>query len=222
MHSMRRAIAHTALLLAALLASSAAARAQRAEQPAFSVLTFATGATFMSVDALNGALTSAAFPGLSNDGISYGVTGHYAVGRAVLGMDAARTTFGEEGLSNGRSDDLNSTILLGTAGYAVYASDRWAAYPILGVGLGHFDVTLRDRNGGTNSSQSQPTFAEVAQSPGSSTTIQGSHLLFSAGAGADFLVTRSARETPLAWCSACVRACSRHPTAPRGRRTAAT
>ena len=220
MHSMRRAIAHTALLLAALLASSAAARAQRAEQPAFSVLTFATGATFMSVDALNGALTSAAFPGLSNDGISYGVTGHYALGRAVLGLDAARTTFGEEGLSNGRSDDLNSTILLGTAGYAVYASDRWAAYPILGVGLGHFDVTLRDRNGRTNPRSRNPRSRKLRnrrEVPPRSRGATCCSVLVRARTSS----LRAARETPLAWCSVCARACSRHPTAPRGRRTAA-
>jgi hypothetical protein len=178
--------------VAFLVAAAPAVGAQSTayEPTAFHVVGFSTGATSMSVSAINSQLTQAGFAGLSNDGISYGVTGHFAWGRAHLGVDVTRTTFGEEGLSNGRTDDLSATQFVGTAGYAIIAMPRISVFPILGVGIGQFDVTLRDRNGGTRTTTAQPTFAEVAQNPGASSTIAGRHLLFSVGVGGDLLVTR--------------------------------
>src|SRR4051812_42904248 len=65
--------------------------AQHDNPSGFHVVAFSTGATMMSVDAVNRELTTRGFSALSNDGISYGVTGHYAFGRALLGIDVART-----------------------------------------------------------------------------------------------------------------------------------
>ena len=158
----------------------------------FHALVFTTGATTMSVDALDAVLTGQRFAGLSNDGISYGASGYYSFGRALLGADVARTTFGEEGLSNGRTDDLNAAQYLATASYALVSTGRLKLFPTLGVGAGHFDVTLRDRAGGTAAAAAQPTFAEVAQNPGTETTISGRHLLYSLGGGGDLLITRGA------------------------------
>src|SRR5258708_37484035 len=99
----------------------------------------------MALAALDAELASARFSGLSNQGISYGATGHYAFGRALLGADVAHTTYGNEWLDNGRSDDLNSTQVAGTASYAIFRHRNWTVFPTLRVGLGQFDVTLRDR-----------------------------------------------------------------------------
>lgn len=171
------------------------AQAQQARPQTFHALVLTTGAMTMKVDALNGALTGARFAGLSNDGISYGATGHYAHGRALLGLDYARTTFGEEGLGNGRSDDLNSMQVMATASYALVTASRMIIYPTLGVGTGRFDVTLRDRSGGNGvSASTDPTFQEVAMSPGTATTLSGRHLVYSVGGGADYLVTRGVRD----------------------------
>src|SRR5207253_3020091 len=74
--------------------------------------------------------------------------------------------------------------------YALVASGRLNVFPTFGVGIGRFDVTLRDRAGGSAPTTAQPTFAEVAQTPGTETTISGSHLLYSLGGGADYLITR--------------------------------
>ena len=173
----------------ALLLASVPAAAQT-EPPAFHVIAFTTGGTTMSVNPINAVLTQANFAGLSNDGISYGATVHYAFGRALVGADYSWTTFGEEGLSNGRTDALNSRQVMGTASFVVFSTHHLVFYPTLGVGVGSFDVTLRDRSGGTAPSMSEPTFAEVAQSPGSASAVSGRHLLYSAGAGIDYLVTR--------------------------------
>lgn len=175
-------------MAAAVVIEAQPARAQ--EPGAFNALVFTSGATTMSVDGLNRVLTDARFAGLSNDGISYGLSGYYAYGRALLGLDIARTAYGEEGLSNGRSDDLNATQMLATISYAVRANGRLNMFPTLGIGAGHFDVTLRDRDQATVSSDRTPTFAEVAQNPGQSTTVSGRHLLYSVGGGADFLIAR--------------------------------
>ena len=177
------------LALTLLLASVPAAA--QTEPPAFHVIAFTTGATTMSVDPINAVLTQANFAGLSNDGISYGATAHYAFGRALLGANYSQTVFGEEGLSNGRTDALTSRQFAGTASLVVFNTSHLIFYPTLGVGMGTFDVILRDRSGGAAASASQPTFAEVAQSPGTESIVSGRHLLYSAGAGIDYLVTRA-------------------------------
>jgi hypothetical protein len=160
-----------------------------AQQP-FNALVFMTGATTMSVDALNAQLTNAHFAGLSNDGVSYGASGYFTWGRAMLGAEFSRATFGEEGLSNGRTDDLNAMQYLGTVSFALVTSSNLTVYPTLGVGKGSFDVTLRDRSPSGTAVPSTPTFAEVAANPGSATTLNGSHLVYSVGAGMDYLATR--------------------------------
>lgn len=179
---------------APLCAPVAHAQVEQTRPQAFHAIVVTTGATTMKVDALNGSLTGARFAGLSNDGISYGASGHYAHGRAMLGVDYARTTFGEEGLSNGRSDDLSAMQVVATVSYAILTAPRLSIYPTLGVGTGKFDVALRDRAGGASTTATDPTFAEVAANPGSATTISGRHLVYSVGGGADYLVTRSARD----------------------------
>lgn len=180
--------------LAPVCAHVVHAQGEQARPQAFHAIALTTGATTMKVDALNASLTGARFAGLSSDGISYGVSGHYAYGRAMLGVDYSRTTFGEEGLSNGRSDDLNSMQVQATVSYAIATARRLSIYPTLGVGTGKFDVTLRDRAGGSVTTVTDPTFAEVAANPGSATTISGKHLVYSVGGGADYLATRAARD----------------------------
>jgi hypothetical protein len=179
------------LLLASATPLLAQAPGYGDSQP-FHALYVTTGATTMSVDPVNAVLTKNAFAGLSTDGISYGAGGYYAFGRALLGAEYVRTTFGEEGLSSGRTDDLNAQQLAATVSFALVATGRLNLFPTVGVGLGHFDVTLRDRSGGAANSAAQPTWDEVAQSPGAETTLSGSHLLYTVGGGADYLITRGA------------------------------
>lgn len=184
------------LTLVLLAVASVAAGAQGAglgDDHPFQALVFTTGAATMSVDALNAVLTGERYAGLSNDGISYGASGYLSFGRALLGADVARTTFGEEGLNNGRTTDLNSAQYLATASYAVASTGRLNVFPTLGVGMGHFDVTLREKNGAAPATGEQ-TFAARAQNPGSETILSGKHLLYSLGGGADYLVTRGAAD----------------------------
>lgn len=157
----------------------------------FHALVVSTGMTRMSVDAINARTTAARYAGLSDDAVSYGASGHYAFGRALLGVDVHRSTFGEEGLENGRTDDLSTMQGMVTAAFVVHASRNLSVFPQLGVGLGRIEVALRDRNGGAVASASQPTFDEVAQAPGTESRLTGRHLLYSFGGGADYLVTRS-------------------------------
>ena len=148
----------------------------------------------MSVDAMNVMLTKNGFAGLSNDGISYGANAYYAFGRALLGADYARASYGEEASSADRTDALRAQQFAFTASFAVVATPHLSIYPTLGVGLGTFDVSVRNRSGGTTASSAQPTFEEVAQSPGTESTLSGSHLLYTLGGGADYLVTRGASD----------------------------
>jgi hypothetical protein len=144
----------------------------------------------MSVDALNARMSPSQFAPLSNDAVSYGAGGYLAVGRALLGAEAARSTFGEEGLNNGRTDALSAMHGLATAAYAIVSTVRLSIFPQLGVGVGRLDVSLRDRSGAGTTSP-QPTFDEVAQSPGTESRISGRHLLYAFGGGADYLVSRA-------------------------------
>jgi opacity protein-like surface antigen len=178
---------------AAIVAVSLRAEAQGAgvgRGHAFHAITLATGMSTMSVDALNARMTPTQFAPLSNDAVSFGASGYVAVGRALLGAEVARSSFGEEGLDNGRTDELSALHGLITAGYAVVATEHLSIYPQLGVGLGRVAVSLRDRTG-TVTTQPQPTFDEVAQAPGAESRLTGRHLVYSLGAGADYLVTRT-------------------------------
>lgn len=157
---------------------------------AFHVAALSTGMSTMSVDALNARVTPTQFAPLSNDAVSFGASGYVAVGRALLGAEVARSSFGEEGLDNGRTDELSALHGVVTAGYALVATEHVSIYPQLGVGLGRVAVSLRDRSG-TSAAQTQPTFDEVAQAPGAESRLTGRHLVYSLGAGADYLVTRA-------------------------------
>src|SRR5258708_22820650 len=115
---MRSILAGPAVLLVVAACSVAEkAGAQSDDARPFHVLALTTGATNMTVDALNTQLAAARFSGLSNQGITYGATGHYAFGRSLIGADVARTTYGNQWLDNARSVDLNSILFPGTASH---------------------------------------------------------------------------------------------------------
>jgi hypothetical protein len=179
------------LCVAAALCAGANGSAQGAgagEGRPFHVLVLTTGMSTMSVDALNARMAASQFAPLSNDAVSYGASGYMAVGRALLGGEISRCAFGEEGLNSGRTDELSAIHGMATASYAIVSTERLTVFPQLGVGAGRLDVTLRDRaSAGTISPQ--PTFDEVAQSPGPDSRISGRHLLYAFGGGADYLVS---------------------------------
>lgn len=156
----------------------------------FHALVLSTGMSTMAVDALNARMAASQFAPLSNDAATYGASGYVAIGRALLGAEVARSAFGEEGLDNGRTDELSAMHGLATVAYAVVSTDRLSIFPQLGVGLGRVEVVLRDRSG-VGTTQAQPTFDEVAQSPGPESRMSGRHLLYGLGGGADYLVSRA-------------------------------
>jgi opacity protein-like surface antigen len=180
-------------LAAALVTLSDTAAAQGAGLGAgrpFRALVLSTGMSTMSVDALNARVTPSQFAPLSNDAVSYGASGYVAVGRALLGAELTRSAFGEEGLNNGRTDELTAVQGVATAAYALVSTERLSIFPQLGVGLGRVEISLRDR-AGLGTTTSQPTFDEVAQAPGAESRMDGRHLLYSFGGGADYLVSRA-------------------------------
>jgi hypothetical protein len=186
-----RSSCRTAVLAISLVAgrSALAQNIGVGEGRPFHALVLTTGMSTMSVDAINARITSTNFASLSNDAVSYGASGYVAVGRALLGADVQRSTFGEEGLNNGRTDDMNTLQGLATVSYALVSTRQLTLFPQLGVGLGQLEVTLRDRSG-AGTTASQPTFDEVARSPGTESRMTGRHLLYGVGAGLDYLVTQ--------------------------------
>jgi hypothetical protein len=183
--------ARCAVALSLVLLPSRIASAQNVGAGAgrpFHAVVLSTGMTMMAVDPLNARMTSSQFATLSNDAVSYGGAGYLAVGRALLGAEVQRSTFGEEGLNNGRTGDLSAMQGLATVAYALLSTDHLSIFPQLGVGMGRVVVTLRDRSG-AGTTVTQPTFDEIAQTPGSESRVTGRHLLYSFGGGADYLVT---------------------------------
>jgi hypothetical protein len=187
--SVSRAARLAVVLTFAATGSSSAQRATPAAGQPFHSIVLATGVTTTSVDPLNARLLTSQFASLSSGAVSYGGAGYLAVGRALLGAEAMRSTFGEEGMNNGRSNDLKSMQALATVGYAIVSTDHLSMFPQLGVGVGRVEVTLRDRSS-VGTTAATPTFDEVAQAPGGESRMDGRHLLFSFGGGADYLATR--------------------------------
>ena len=190
-------VARSTLVLLALVSPSL--RAQNpglGEGRPFRALVVSAGAASLSVAPLNAFLANSGFASVSRQGVSIGLNGYYAFGRALLGADLSRATIREAGLNNGRTDNAAATQAVVTAGYALLSTPRLTVYPVLGVGTGRFTVDLRDNAGGTAASNPQPTFAEAVQRPGTATTLTGNHLVFNVGIGQDyFLVRRSATES---------------------------
>jgi hypothetical protein len=129
----------------------------------------------------------AQFASISNDAVSYGGSGYFSYGRALLGAELHRVAYGEEGLKNGRTDDLSAIQGMLDVGFAVVSTKSLSVYPQLGVGLGRVSVTLRERNGSAPG-WVEPTFDEIAATPGAESVIDAKVLLYSIGAGADYLV----------------------------------
>ena len=169
--------------------SSAAQSTLTGASGPFHVIVLSTGVTMMKVDPLNARLVSSQFASLSNGAVSYGGGGYFAVGRALLGAEAQRSIFGEEGLNNGRSNNLHTMQALATVGYAIVTTERLTVFPQLGVSFGRVRLTLRDRTGASTSA-SEPTFDEIVRAPGNESQVDGQHLLYSFGGGADYLTTR--------------------------------
>jgi hypothetical protein len=179
----------SALVALVVVRGAAAQNVGAGDGRPFHAVVVTTGMSTMSVDGINARMAPAQFAPLSSDAVSFGASGYFAVGRALLGAEAYRATFGEEGLNNGRTDDLSTMQGLVTASYAIVSTRALTVFPQLGVGLGRVEVTLRDRSG-TGTTASQPTFDEVSQAPGAESKMTGRHLLYSLGGGADYLVTR--------------------------------
>ncbi|MEO8562164.1 MAG: hypothetical protein ABI601_08830 [bacterium] len=190
MHRIHRAARAAAVAALALVAarSSSAQNVGAGAGPPFHAVLLTTGMTTMSVDPLNARMTSNQFAGLSNDAVSYGASGYFSYGRALLGAELHRIAYGEEGLNNGRTDDLRSMQGMLDVGYAVVSTRSLSVFPLLGVGLGRVDVALRDRNG-TRSALAEPSFDEIARTPGPESVLSAKVLLYSIGGGADYLVT---------------------------------
>ena len=192
-----RPAARGVLALIVTLIAQRSAHAQNVgagSQPSFGALMLSTGMAMMSVDALNARMTSSQFAGLSNDAVSYGVSGRFAYSRALIGAEFNRSAYGEEGLNNGRTDDLSSVQGAITVGYAVLSTTHLSIFPEVGAGLGMVNVVLRDRNG-VQSAAVEPSFDEIAQTPGPESTLSAKALLYSFGGGADYLIApRGARK----------------------------
>lgn len=186
-HLAARAGLAAALSLMALRSSSAQNVGAGSGKP-FGVFALATGMATMSVDALNARLVPSQFASISNDAVSYGASGYFSYGRALLGAELHHSSFGEEGLNNGRTDDLSAIQGTLDVGYAVVSTKSLSVFPQLGVGMGRVNVTLRERNG-ARTGWVEPSFDEIATSPGPESVLEAKVLLYSIGAGADYLVT---------------------------------
>lgn len=186
-HPVARVGLAAALSLTALGSSPAQNIGAGAGKP-FGVFALSTGLATMSVDALNARMVPAQYASISNDAVSYGASGYFSYGRALLGAQLHRSAYGEEGLNNGRTDDMSAMQGTLDVGYAVVSSRTLSVFPQLGVGMGRVSVTLRERNGAPPG-WVEPSFDEIAASPGAESVLDAKVLLYSIGVGADYLVT---------------------------------
>jgi opacity protein-like surface antigen len=135
------------------------------------------------------------FDAISNDAVGYGIGGYGPIGRLLLVGDFQYADVGEEASPSGRTNRLETTYLMATAGYALFTGWKFTLYPYLGIGAGQVSLSLKSRDGGpTVSTSSNPTFDEVVLSPGQSSTIKGSYILVQPGLGFDYLLLRSQKD----------------------------
>ena len=191
---LRSAASGGALAAALVAATAGTARAQDSVAP-FSAFYGNVGTMLFDVSKLNARFErpdlklltpprTTGFDAISNDAVGYGFGGYGPIGRLLLGGEFQYADVGEEASPNGRTNRLETTYLMATAGYALFNGWRFTLYPYIGIGGGQVTVSLKSRDGGpTVSSTSNPTFDEVVLSPGQSSTMKGAYILVQPGLG---------------------------------------
>lgn len=183
------------LALATLTPSLHAQRSQ--DLTAFGAVQFVAGGAYMNVDALNARFAEALYPSISDDGISFGASAYGAWGNTLLGIEFGSVDFGQEGLNNGRVNQLKSSHLMATVGYAVLQRNRFQVYPFLGIGSGRVRVLAADLGSATVAPDSSVIGRDVlfddaiGRAGRAGTWIDGGFLLFEPGVGADVILRRN-------------------------------
>jgi hypothetical protein len=203
---MRRVAPMPRLLVAALsLAGAVGPSPLRAQSGAasrsiapFSTVYVTTGTMLMDVTKLNPRFERTDLPAdqrpgffaLSNDAYSIGIGGYGTVAeRLTLGGEFHTADVGEESSPAGKTNQLSTTYLMGTVGYAMWTNWRVNVIPYFGVGMGSVSLTLKSRDGGPTVPAGQdPTFDEVIAQPGSLSTMKGSYVVVQPGVTIDMLI----------------------------------
>jgi opacity protein-like surface antigen len=85
------------------------------------------------------------FDAISNDAVGYGFGGYGPIGRLLLGGEYQYGDVGEEASPSGRTNRLETTYIMATAGYAIYNGWKFTLYPYLGIGAGQVTLSLKIR-----------------------------------------------------------------------------
>ncbi len=183
--------------IAALL-SLAGVRARAQDIPVdppvapFSNIFVALGTAFTNVDALNVRFDSTRYDVIAGHGYSIGIGGYVPFGRALFGAEYHDADFGSESTAIGRTNKVESRYWMATVGYALYTTWQFNFVGFLGVGMGTTTLNVSDRNGGATVGTSvDPLFNDILNSPGFSSTITGSYMVFQPAVGVDYLMLRT-------------------------------
>ncbi len=168
----------TAMLALAFLAaesSGVAAQEGPAGRGAFQI-----GWHAPDIDGLNSSLSDAGFPTFDDAGfLTLGGFGFGTVGRVIIGGEGHGFLPREEDTADGvYRSRLTGGYGLFNLGYVAWSSPRVDVYPILGVGGGGMSLEIIER--------SSPTFDDVLDDPGTSTTLTSETWLVSAALGVDW------------------------------------
>ncbi len=129
------------------------------------------------------------FDAQSGNAVEYGVGGYAPVGRLLLGGEYQYGEGGVETSPQGKTDHLESNMIMASVGYAVMSGWNFTFFPYFGIGAGKLTLTLKNRDGGpTVSSAQNPTFDEVVFSPGMSSVLSGQYVIVQPGLGLDYLL----------------------------------
>ena len=202
-----RRLAHVGIVVAAVagavpLVLAAQGTSKRDESvPPFSAFYLTTGTLLMDVSKLNphferldlAANKRPGFYTLSNDGYSVGFGGYGAVWNRILaGGEYHTADMGQESSPSGKTNQLTTSYWMGTVGFAAWTLWKLNVVPFAGIGMGTATLTLKSRDGGpTVSDAFAPTFDEVIESPGRTSTMKGTYVMVQPGLAVDLLMLKS-------------------------------
>lgn len=140
---------------------------------------FMIGIGSLDIDGVNTRLEAAGMSTFSNNFLSLGGGGHSINGNLILGGEGHGMGVGE--ISEG---DYTSSLSVGYGffdiGYAVYSTDAFYVYPLIGIGGGGMSVRIVER--GTS-----PSFNDVLENPKRGVEISTGGFLLNLSLGTDYV-----------------------------------
>jgi len=142
---------------------------------------FQAGYFGLDLDELNGSLAGAGFPSLGHGFLSLGGAGYGNRGRFLIGGEGHGLLGQDETTADGAYQiSASGGYGLFRVGYLAFSENGFDVFPVIGIGGGALGIKIAER--------SAPTFEDVLDSPGRSSSLSTGMFLMDASIEANYRI----------------------------------